>query len=128
METTQSCLCGSQNNKHICCLQYLTQFNSAPTALALMRSRYVAYCMHNADYLFETTHISERKYTNKQDILAWAKENQWQKLEIVSSSENMVQFKAHYINVEGKNCIHHEKSSFAKFQDKWYYVDGEFLD
>ncbi len=48
-----------------------------------MCSRYSAYAIQNADYLLATTHISERKYYSKIEILDWATSNSWQKLEII---------------------------------------------
>jgi SEC-C motif-containing protein len=65
----------------------------APNALALMRSRYSAYATHNADYLLETTHVSERPYYSKGEILKWATANRWEKLEILSFTENTVGLK-----------------------------------
>lgn len=127
MDNTENCPCGSENKYENCCLPFLNNQENPPSALLLMKSRYTAYAKHNAEYLFETTHISAKKYTTKSDILIWAKENDWRKLEIISFSENSVEFKAYFINKNGKPAMHHEKSNFAKFQDKWFYVDGEFL-
>ncbi len=92
-----------------------------------MRSRYSAYAIHNADYLLSTTHISERKYYSKTEILDWATSNSWQKLEIISFSETMVEFKAYYLDLNQKLTIHHELSNFKLEDGFWFYVDGEFL-
>jgi SEC-C motif domain protein len=128
MKNTENCPCGSNISHENCCLPYLNNTENAPSALVLMRSRYTAYCLQNATYLFETTHISQRKFTSKNDILNWAKENSWINLDIIQFTENTVEFKVNYVNKFGKNEIHHEKSAFTKFQNKWFYVDGEFLD
>ncbi len=91
-----------------------------------MRSRYSAYYIKEADYLLATTHTSTRKHHNKKDILAFATENHWVKLEIINSSETIVEFKAYYLDSHLTPQIHHEKSTFKKEEDRWYYVDGEF--
>lgn len=127
MIVPEICPCGTENTTETCCLPIINGEIMANSALLLMRSRYTAYCLQNAHYLYETTHVSQRKYTNKQDILTWAKENTWKKLEIVSFNENSVEFIAYFINKNGKPAKHHEKSSFSKFQEKWYYVDGVFI-
>ena len=91
-----------------------------------MRSRFTAYYLNDSEYLFNTTHISQRKYTNKQDILSWAKENNWQSLEIINFSGNFVEFKATYLDKKNQLQVHHEKSTFINFRNAWYYVDGVF--
>lgn len=126
MNSFKPCPCGSNLNLEQCCLPYISNEIVVPTSEKLMRSRYTAYCFHNADYLYNTTHVSQKKYTNKQDILSWAKQNTWTKLEIINFSENMVEFKAYYLDSNSNPQIHHEKSTFIKFQENWFYVDGKF--
>ncbi len=126
MIQTKPCPCGGALNLEHCCFPYIYGGVVVPTAEKLMRSRFTAYCLQNAEYLFNTTHVSQKKYTNKSDILAWAKLNTWQKLEIIDFSDNMVEFKAYYLDEYQKPQIHHEKSTFINFQDAWYYVDGKF--
>ena len=127
MIKTEPCPCGSALHLENCCSPYIYDGVVVPTAEKLMRSRFTAYCLQNADYLYNTTHVSQKKYTNKLDILAWAKLNTWQKLEIISFSENTVEFKAYYLDEDNKPQIHHEKSTFINFQDAWFYVDGKFF-
>jgi SEC-C motif-containing protein len=121
-----NCYCGSNKPFINCCEPFLLDTQKAPTAEALMRSRYSAYAVQNVDYLISTTHPSTRKYHNKKDTLAFAIENHWMKLEIINSSETIVEFKAYYLDNNLKAQIHHEKSTFKKEDDSWYYVDGEF--
>lgn len=120
------CYCGSQNNASDCCELFINGTKKAPTAEALMRSRYVAYVTHAIDYLVETTHVSERKYHLKSDILNWSVSNKWLKLEIIKATENTVEFKAYFIDCNGKNQIHHEDSTFVFENGSWFYVDGSF--
>lgn len=91
-----------------------------------MKSRYSAYATHQADYLWNTTHPSERKQYSKEEILNWATANEWQKLEIISYTETTVEFKAHFLDKNKKNQVHYEFSTFKKENDSWFYVDGKF--
>lgn len=124
--TLQKCYCGSENSFESCCGLYISGAKNAPTALALMKSRYSAYATHQADYLLATTHISERKYYSKEEILHWAQSCKWQKLEIISFTENTVEFKAYYIDENNENRVHHEFSTFKQEKGCWFYVDGKF--
>ncbi|SMP28499.1 SEC-C motif-containing protein [Flavobacterium hercynium] len=105
---------------------YLEGGQKAATALTLMRSRYSAYATHNADYLLETTYVSERKYYSKSEILKWATSNKWQKLEILSTSENTVEFKAYFLDANQQPQTHYEFSTFKFENGVWFYVDGKF--
>jgi SEC-C motif-containing protein len=120
------CFCGSAIPFQDCCGKYITGIEKTPTALALMKSRYSAYASHQADYLWETTHSSQRKYYSKAEILNWATANEWQKLEIISATENTVEFKAYFLDENKQNQIHHEFSTFVKENGSWFYVDGKF--
>ena len=126
MNHTNLCPCGSHLTLEECCLPYIQGETMVPTAEKLMRARFTAFYLHDAQYLYKTTHVSQKKYTNKSDIVSWAQQNIWQKLEILNSSENMVEFKAYYLDENKTSQIHHEKSTFIYFQNNWYYVDGKF--
>lgn len=123
---SENCYCGSGKTFDLCCNIYISGKEKAPTALALMKSRYSAYAAQQADYLLATTHSSERKYYSREEILKWAAANQWQKLEIISSTENTVKFKAYFKDQNGSNQVHYEFSTFKKENDSWYYIDGKF--
>lgn len=122
----ENCYCGSDKSFYSCCNLYISGIEKAPTALALMKSRYSAYATHQADYLFATTHSSERKHYSREEILKWAISNQWQKLEIISSTENTVEFKAYFKDGNNLNQVHYEFSTFKKENDFWFYVNGKF--
>lgn len=120
------CFCDTGLYFQDCCGLYLESGQKAPTALALMRSRYSAYATHNADYLLETTDVSERKYYSKEEILKWATSNKWQKLEILSFTENTVEFKAYFLDSSLQPQVHYEFSTFRFENNTWYYLDGKF--
>ena len=122
----RTCFCDTGLFFDDCCGLYLCNDKKAVSALALMRSRYSAYATHNTDYLLETTHISERKYYSKSEILKWATTNKWQKLEILSFTESTVEFKAYFLNAENVPQTHYEFSTFKRENGTWFYVDGKF--
>ena len=126
MSNSALCFCGSAIPFKDCCQRYIDGNQKAPTALALMKSRYSAYAVHNADYLWNTTHISQRKFYTKEDILHWATANQWQKLEIILAKENTVEFVAYFLDENKQNQMHHEYSTFKQENGSWFYVDGKF--
>lgn len=123
------CPCCSGKTYEECCKPYHLGEKLAPTAEALMRSRFSAFAIPNGDYLMDTTHPSKRKLHSKEDLQEWGEINEWGKLEIVSKpSINHVEFKAFYTDENGQPQLHHELSLFEKVDDNWYYVSGEFLD
>lgn len=121
-----TCYCGSDSSFENCCQPYIKGFAKAPTAEALMRSRYSAYATQNADYLVATSHISTRKLYKKAEILDWSKSNQWIKLEVLSTTETTVTFKAYYLDYQLKAQIHHEHSNFIFENGCWFYVDANY--
>jgi SEC-C motif-containing protein len=123
---SKSCFCGSGKLFESCCAPYINGIQKAPTALALMKSRYSAYATHQADYLLATTHSSEREYYSRAEILHWATANKWEKLEIISFTENTVEFKAYFMDENNENKIHYEFSTFKQENGSWFYVDGKF--
>lgn len=127
MNTTDLCPCCSGKNYSRCCQLAHLEYSKASSAEDLMRSRYSAFALRNAEYLMITTHSSQQKYHSKEDYLTWATQNEWLKLEIIEAQDNIVEFKAWYHNQEKVLCLHHERSSFVKENGAWYYVDGIFL-
>jgi SEC-C motif-containing protein len=123
---SENCYCGSDKTFESCCNLYISGAQKAPTALALMKSRYSAYVTQLADYLLATTHSSERKYYSREEILHWATANKWQNLEIISSTENTVEFKAYFVDANNISQVHYEFSTFKKENESWFYVDGKF--
>ena len=121
-----NCPCGSALQYENCCQPYHLKLKLAPTAEALMRSRYAAFVLAEADYLFETTHVSRRKGNGKDAYLQSAKDTKWVKLEIIAADFNTVEFKAFYLTKKFQTAILHEKSNFIFENGEWYYVDGVF--
>uniref|UniRef100_UPI003563DCE8 YchJ family protein n=1 Tax=Desulfosarcina sp. TaxID=2027861 RepID=UPI003563DCE8 len=55
------CPCGSGKDYEDCCGPLIKGDRVADTAEDLMRSRYTAHAKKNFDYIFETTHPSNRQ-------------------------------------------------------------------
>lgn len=124
--TMTKCYCGSQKLFLECCEPHIKGSQKAPTAEALMRSRYAAYATCQVDYLIDTTHPSKRKFHAKEEILSWAMENNWDRLEIIALADNVVEFKAYFRDKYLRKQIHHERSTFKFENGSWYYLDGTF--
>ncbi len=124
----KKCYCCSLGNFQDCCEPIIKEIKKPLTAESLMRSRYSAYATHEVDYLLATTHVSEREYHSKSEILNWAISNKWQKLEIIKATENTVEFKAYFLDSTLQKQIHHELSTFKLENGSWFYVDGKFFN
>jgi SEC-C motif-containing protein len=125
METL--CYCKSGSNFSECCEPILRVLDLAPSAEALMRSRYSAYCLGDVNYLQATTHDHTWTDEELKFIQDWADNSTWQHLEVVEASDDIVEFKAYYI-FEGVQHVHHERSVFRKVNDMWKYVDGDIYE
>ena len=129
MKATQPCPCGSSNGLNSCCGQYLYDGRVPPTAEALMRSRFTAYCQKQRDYLLETWHP-----TTRPNSLAWDDGSpQWERLDILRTKEGCeehatgeVEFRAFYFDARGQGVLH-ERSRFERWEERWVYVDGTIL-
>lgn len=123
------CPCRSGKTLDACCGPYLDGA-AAPTAEALMRSRYSAFALGKIDHLRETLLPETREDFHQKEIESWAKTSVWTGLEIrateaggVDDEEGVVEFVANF-TTHGKPQKHHETSRFAKRDGRWYYVDG----
>jgi SEC-C motif domain protein len=106
-----------------CCEPYVSGKSAAPTAEALMRSRYTAYALGHVAYLKETLAPESRGDFNEKEAKEWSKQSRWLGLTINSASETRVDFTAIY-QAQGKTFEHKEKSVFRKDGNRWYFVDG----
>ncbi len=132
--TMSNCHCGNDKSFSECCEPYIKGESPAPTAEALMRSRYSAYVVTDIDYLEKTLTRSERRTFDKKSAKEWSKNSSWIGLEIKDTkngaetdTEGVVEFIASYQQA-GKKYEHHERSLFRKNDDQWLYVNGEVLN
>jgi SEC-C motif-containing protein len=126
---SMACPCGSGDDLDRCCGRLLDG-EPAPTALALMRSRYTAYVRGAIDYLIETHDESTRGPLDRSAIAAWSRETEWLGLEILATQrggatddEGIVEFIARG-RTRGAPFAQRERSRFRRRDGRWYYVDG----
>lgn len=126
-----NCHCGSGKSLDACCGPILDGTAKAETAEALMRSRYSAYVVANADYLGESLHPEHRDDWDRDATLTWAKNSEWLNLEIRSTEAGgandefgIVEFLAQFKEGDATHT-HHEISRFQQVDGTWYYLDGE---
>src|SRR5579859_6852535 len=82
---TKPCPCGSGKPLEGCCLPLVEGRLAAPTAEALMRSRYTAFTLARVDYILETHHSSTKKEVSAEAIKDWAERAEWLGLEILGT-------------------------------------------
>ncbi|SBT18924.1 hypothetical protein MGA5115_03085 [Marinomonas gallaica] len=131
MSTPAQCPCGSKAHYEICCGMYHNNPGTAPTAEALMRSRYSAFALQKFDYIAATQKLTEDPEQSAQDVEGSNAETQWVTLAILDTQDGgaddktgMVSFEAHF--KEGSNTGKlSERSLFEKIDGAWFYVSGE---
>ncbi|MEV7241108.1 YchJ family protein [Streptomyces sp. NPDC003236] len=123
--TTRACPCGLPLPYDACCGRFHSGAAAAPTAEALMRSRYCAFVRGDAEYLRRTWHPRTRP-----ERLELDPRTRWTGLEILETGEGSafhrtgtVTFRASY-----RGGSLHERSRFERVDGAWVYVDGDFLD
>lgn len=122
------CPCGSEKNYKDCCGVYHSGKALAPSAEALMRSRYCAFAKNEMQYLRDTTDPQTLESIDDEANKEWAERAKFIKLEIVNAEEKgtkgTVEFKAHY-SVDGEDYVHHEVSTFRKQAGQWFFKSGK---
>ncbi len=120
-----ACPCGSGRALAECCGVWHGG-QAAPDAERLMRSRYSAFVLGLADYLLATWAPSTRPHE-----LDLTLSPQWLGLEVRSfqntgTDQATVEFVARF-RAGGREQRHHELSRFILLDNRWFYVDGDFL-
>lgn len=123
------CPCLSGETYGECCGRFhagLAAGPFAPTAEALMRSRYSAFAAGDADYLLATWHPRTRP-----DGLDLDDGVTWNRLDVLRTEgggpfdqAGVVEFVAHHRSALGRERLH-EVSRFEREGGRWYYVDGD---
>ncbi|MDE0572081.1 YchJ family metal-binding protein [Demequina sp. B12] len=121
-----ACPCGSGETYSACCRPYLRREAEAPTAEALMRSRYTAYVRRDAAYLEHTWH--PQTYVPVGDLRSPV----WRGLSVGAvedgkpgDSHGVVEFTAHFEDDAGHAGNMRETSRFVFEQGRWLYLDGD---
>ncbi|MBU9764075.1 hypothetical protein FR943_09495 [Mycobacterium sp. TNTM28] len=126
--TDHPCPCGSGLAYRQCCGP-LHDGAPAPTAVALMRSRFCAFALGDADYLRASWHPDTRPAElTLDDTLTW------RRLQIVDTeaggeddTDGVVEFRAQYVH-GGTRHILHERSRFVRVKGQWRYLDGQISE
>jgi SEC-C motif-containing protein len=129
----KKCPCGSGLDYAECCEPCISGAKNAPTAEALMRSRYAAYVEHAIDYIVETCARDEKDKIDIRQTRAWSEKSKWLGLKILHAEkggpedmEGTVEFEALY-EMNGLRDIHHEKAKFKKQDGVWLYDEGNVM-
>lgn len=130
-----NCPCGSTKKYKKCCKPFHNG-TFPKTAVELMKSRFCAYAIKNAEYIMATTHKTNQDFSN--DTFAWSNSildfceaTDFLDVNILEQIdgevESFVTFKANLMQ-NGIDASFIEKSRFLKEENKWFYVDGTFQD
>ena len=119
---------GSNEKYAGCCGPYLDGGEAAPTAEALMRSRYTAYTLGREDYLLATWHHTTRPASL---ALGSGPRHKWLGLDVKRHEQPepdhaVVEFVACY-KIGGRAHRLHEISRFVREAGQWFYVDGNIV-
>ena len=121
MHASPPCPCNPDTAYGQCC-KPLHEGLPAPTAQALMQSRYAAYVLGRVEYLLSTWHPSTRPPGLELETPKWL--GLTLKRSKTSGDAAEVEFVARY-KVQGKAYRLHETSRFVREHGRWFYVDGD---
>ena len=121
---SRPCPCGSGRSYDPCCGRLHRGEEPATTARELMRSRYAAYVVGDADYVLRTWHPRTRPTSLDLDDSP-----QWAGLTVLATADGRegdsigeVEFRAEF-----PGGALHERSRFVRRAGRWVYVDGDQL-
>lgn len=122
------CPCGSKKKYKKCC-QIYHKGAHPKDALTLMKSRFSAYVVGDANYIIKTTHPHNPDYHDnhkvwREEILRFSKENHFLDLSIESFEEEKEQAYVMF-KVTFEDGLLHEKSRFVKNGDIWLYIEAD---
>jgi SEC-C motif-containing protein len=122
-----SCPCGSGSTFEACCGPILGGA-PAPTAEALMRSRYTAYVKHDIAHLERTLSPDQRKDFDAEAAKKWSQSAEWHGLTILKTEQGgpddklgAVHFSAKF-KMEGEDREHLEIALFGRDEGRWVYT------
>lgn len=141
---SEKCPCGSRRPLAVCCGPYLAGEKVAPTAEALMRSRYTAFCKSQADYLIATHHPSTKQSDDREALQKTIRNTEWTNLIVLNKQKGKSRDKtgtvefvaackprrsllASAASESEKLSQLHERSRFIKEKGQWLYIEGDIL-
>lgn len=121
------CPCGSGEVYGACCARFHRGEADAPTAEALMRSRYSAFALRDTAHLARTWHPSTRPSAEE---LQLDEQQRWLRLDVLETTgggpfddEGTVTFEARWRSGAERGVLR-ERSRFVREQRRWTYLDG----
>ena len=130
-----TCYCGSNITFNQCCQPFHMGTALPKTPEALMRSRYSAYAVNDAHYIYNTYANAKKNDNPLDDITQWAQQTQWLKLKIKNASahslDNISSEKLATVSFDAYYQHNHqfykmsECSRFVIEQDQWRYLEGD---
>jgi SEC-C motif-containing protein len=130
---TKPCPCGSERTYAACCRPFHRGESDAPSAEALMRSRYAAFAIGDGAYLARTLHPShEDRAQASEEVLARqlrevARNLKFMGLRVIEAHEDgdraQVLFFARVFE-KGQDRSFLEKSNFVREGGRWLYLGG----
>ncbi len=126
------CPCGSERDLDDCCGAIIAGA-LAPTAEALMRSRYTAFALGDMDYLADTLAPEARDDFDPIEAGSTASDAVWQGLDVRVVTDGgpdhetgSVEFVARF-RLRGEQRAHHELASFRREQGRWRREQGRWV-
>jgi len=130
------CPCCSGKDYDNCCGPLLADA-PAPTAEALMRSRYTAYARGAVDHILGSYTPEAARSVDRASTERWSRTSTWLGLTVVATEkggpgddEGTVEFVARYREgAEGPELTHHERASFVRSprDRRWLYAAGRVV-
>ncbi len=128
------CHCGKKVAFADCCEPVLDDLAQAKSAEAVMRARYSAYVTGNIDFLHDSLHPSGRDDFDHEATEKWAESSSWNGLKIlatqagtVNDKTGTVDFTARFLDADGEQQQHSERSHFRKLNNEWFFCDGQSI-
>lgn len=125
--TDSLCPCGSELPLEQCCAPILSGETPAPTAEALMRSRFSAFALNKIPYLGATLSEELAQEFNAEEMTKLNKGIRWTSLEVHETSQGgpddeygEVVFTASFMR-KGKLGRLQERSLFSRREGRWVY-------
>lgn len=128
-----ACPCSSGKDYDTCCGPVIAGA-PAPTAEALMRSRYTAYVRGAIDHILSTCTEQAGRDQDRASTERWSRESTWLGLRVVATEaggpdddEGTVEFVARYRQgLDGVEQTHHERARFVRRprDRRWLYAEG----
>jgi SEC-C motif domain protein len=129
--SNNACPCGSEEKFKMCCSPYIAGQRLAPTAEALMRSRYTAFTLGDLDYIESTITEHASQLFNRVDMERSLPGTDWLGLEVrgtTGGQENddtgTVNFVFQY-RTKNRTFSQVEIASFRRIDGAWFYDDSE---